>query len=550
MINKLLEQIKNQEVNITNWILGFSGIIFVRLILEGLSSPTLYGTINTDWYSIIHVGLYFLAVTLAAILVFGIFTKNYTYASKIVLFGLPLIWLAPLLDILVSKGRGLRMLYVFDSGKNLVFDFFTFFGPKISSGATIGIRFGIALALIGIIYLIWKEIKDLKKSIFAGILIYSFVFLMAVMPGFIYTIANPGNPPAESIEIISYIEKIVSESTISHNSFREGAFSVTRERFIEVIFSNFLSQIFFILSLMISGLILWKIDRKKFSSVMRNIRLERVNFYTLSLFCGIGFAYINKMGNHFVFSDIPGFICITVAWISLWMHAVHLNDINDLEIDKISNKERPLVKNDLTLEEMMDIGNLWLLVGLVGAFLSGFYPFFMALVYIACSHIYSAPPLRLRRFPVVPSFLIGVACLGTILAGFFFISENKEIKVFPPFLAVGIVIMVTLAINFKDIKDVEGDKKNGIMTIPVLFPENGTKIVAFLFSLGILLIPIFLSFHLLYIIIIPAAILGYKIINKKPYIEKHVFTLRFFLVGAISISYLIIYWLANVYNIL
>jgi 4-hydroxybenzoate polyprenyltransferase len=110
--------------------------------------------------------------------------------------------------------------------------------------------------------------------------------------------------------------------------------------------------------------------------------------------------------------------------------------------------------------------------------------------------------------------------------------------------------MVTLAINFKDIKDIEGDKENGIMTIPTLFPKSGIRIVAALFSLSILLVPFFLTFYLLYLIAIPSSIIGYRIITKKPYVEKHIFTLRFFFLAGIAVSYLLIFWFANVYNLL
>ncbi len=550
MIDTLISTIKKQEITLTSWVMGFIGILFVRLLLEGLSSPTLSGIIHTDSYAITHVGLFFLSVTLGTIFIFGYFTKDYVNASKIILFGLPLIWLAPIIDIVISNGKGLKMLYIFSSGKDLILNFLTFFGPNIYSGATLGIRVGIAISILVIGYLIWRESKNIKTSLLSMFFIYLFVFLMATIPGLIYTISHIKNPPAQSIEIVLFLEKIILESTISHNSLREGLGSVTRERFIEIGFAKFVSQILFLISIFISILILWNINKNKFLSVIKNIRLERVNFYTASLFSGIGFAYINGLGNKFVFIDIFGILSITIAWIALWMHAVHLNDINDVDIDKISNKNRPLVKEDLTKKEMLDISNIWLFIGLLGAFLAGFYPFFMALIYFFCSYIYSAPPLRLRRFPLIPSFLISVACLSTILAGFFFVSVYKEIYVFPILLSLGIIIMVTLAINFKDIKDIEGDKQNGIMTIPTMFPKNGIKIVAIMFSLSILLIPLFLSFYLLYIICIPASIIGYRLITKKPYVEKHIFTLRFFLLAGIAISYILIYFMAGVYNLL
>ncbi len=549
MINKILETIRNQEVSITEWFYGFIGILFVRFIFESISSPSSSGIIPSDPYTLVHYGLYFLTVTLGTILIYGNLTFDYKNSSKIILFGLPLIWLAPIIDIFVSGGVGYRMSYVFDSGYTLIFDFVTFFGPTLTKGATIGIRIGIAISLIAIGYLIWAQTKNKSRTILGVLSIYVFVFIMATLPGIIYTLSNPSSIPAETSEVISFFEKNVLRSTISHNTLREGFLSVSTTRFFELGFDKLMSQILFIISIVFGAILFWKIDKEKSLSIVRNSRPERINFYTASLFCGIVFAYLNRLGNAIVPIDIFGFICLFVSWTALWMHAVHLNDIYDVAIDKISNTDRPLVNNSLTVSEMRDTGKLWLGVALLGSWCAGFYPFFMALVYIACSYIYSVPPLRLRRLPLVPSFLIGVACLATILAGFFFVSTNKEIYAFPIFLAIGIVIMVTLAINFKDIKDVEGDSVNEIMTIPTLFPKYGIRIVAVLFSISILLVPIFLNFYLLYIISLPTAVVGYKLLVKKPYVEKHIFTLRFFFLGAIGICYLIIFWLNSVYNL-
>ncbi len=174
---------------------------------------------------------------------------------------------------------------------------------------------------------------------------------------------------------------------------------------------------------------------------------------------------------------------------------------------------------------MRETGYIWLAIALLGSWCAGFYPFFMSLVYVASYYIYSSPPLRLRRFPIISSFLIGIAGLATILAGFFFVSTTKQVQTFPIFLAVGIIIMITLAINVKDMKDIEGDKANSILTLPILFGKNGPKIVGLCFAMSFLLVPIFLSFYFSYIFALPAAIIGYMLVTKKQYREEPIFIL-------------------------
>ncbi len=541
MVEKILKYVEEIPVTITGWGFGFIGILFVRFFFESLSSPTNSGIIPSDPYTLIHYGLFFLCLTLASSLVLGFFAKDYARAPKVLLFGLPLLWLAPLLDIIFSKGHGYKMLYIFDTGKSLLFDFLTFFGPSLTRGATYGMRIGIALSLLGLGYYIWLKTKNVARGAIGAFTLYILIFIVGSLPGVFYTLSHAGKT-VQTPEVVAYFEKIITTSTISHNTLREGASSVTPARFIELGFDKLLSQILFILSFIFAGFLFWKIDSNKFWAVINNCRRERLSFYTLSLFCGIGFAYINKLGNTFVWADLLGIASLTIAWAGLWMHAVHVNDIIDLDIDKISNTERPLVKNDLDSNKMHDIGNVWLSVALLGAWSAGYYPFFMALVYVATSYIYSSPPLRLRKLPLVPSFLISTACLATILAGFFFVSANKNIQTFPILLGIGIIVMVTLAINFKDLKDVEGDRESGIVTLPILFGGNGTRVVGLFFATSIFLIPVFLSFYLLYIICLPASVIGYFLITKKPYSEKPIFVLRFFLLSGIALFYLLAFW--------
>lgn len=545
MIDKIITDIEETKISISAWLVSFTAIILIRILFESFSSPTNTGIITSDPYTIIHYLLFYLCVTLGTSLIVGYFTDKYVEAPKVLLFGLPLLWLAPLIDIILSHGKGYKMLYVFDTGEKLLVDFFTFFGGNPTYGVTYGMRIGIALTIFGISYYTWSKNKNYLQAILVGFFTYTLIFIIGSIPGIIYTVSHVTKTSTTNQEVVYYYKNIIENSTITHNTLREGRLSVSNGRFIEIGFNKLLTQILYILSCIFATILFFKVNSKKFFAVINNIRLERINFYIFSILSGVGFAYVNNLGGKFSWIDPLGVICLTFGWIGLWMNAVHSNDIEDLEIDKITNRNRPLVKKDLDATEMREVGKLWLLIGLLGSWSAGFYPFFMSLVYVGASHIYSSYPLRLRRYPMISSFLISIACLATILAGFFFLSINKNVLTFPPLLTIGILIIVTLAINFKDIKDVEGDKAGGIMTIPTLFPKLGTRIVAIMFAVSILLVPIFLSFYLIYIFALPCAIAGYMILVGKPYKEKNVFVLRFIFLACIATSYIFIYWLNN-----
>src|SRR3989344_1850642 len=172
MIKRILGEIENQPMTISQWMLGFVGILFVRFLFESLSSPTSNGIIPSDPYTLMHYGLFFLCIVLGTACIVGFITKNYKISIKVILFGLPVIWIAPIIDIILSGGAGYKMAYIFDSGNKLLFDFLTFFGPTLTAGATYGIRIEIALILVGVGCYLWLNTKDIPRTILGIISVY------------------------------------------------------------------------------------------------------------------------------------------------------------------------------------------------------------------------------------------------------------------------------------------------------------------------------------------------------------------------------------------
>lgn len=168
----------------------------------------------------------------------------------------------------------------------------------------------------------------------------------------------------------------------------------------------------------------------------------------------------------------------------------------------------------------------------------------MILVYIGASYIYSCEPFRFRKMAVVSSFLIGLVCLISVMNGFFFVSKDKNIHSFPSYLAIGIILIFTLIINIKDLKDIEGDRANGVNTLATIFRNKYKIVIGLCFSIGILLLPIFLSLNFLYITTIPTAIAGFIIINSPNYRDFNIFKLGLvYLLSTMLVFYLFIAFL-------
>ena len=96
----------------------------------------------------------------------------------------------------------------------------------------------------------------------------------------------------------------------------------------------------------------------------------------------------------------------------------------------------------------------------------------------------------MSALPLVPNFVLAGAYLLTLVAGYMLVAGNS---VFDPPAGIVYIVLITLPLlmEFKNIKDYEGDRADGIMTIPVLFGlERGKRIIAVLGVLAFLFLPL------------------------------------------------------------
>ncbi|RLA63968.1 MAG: hypothetical protein DRQ89_05010, partial [Epsilonproteobacteria bacterium] len=172
------------------------------------------------------------------------------------------------------------------------------------------------------------------------------------------------------------------------------------------------------------------------------------------------------------------------------------------------------------------IGILSLAFSLIYAANVNFQTFYCILIFIGNYYLYSMPPMRLKRVPVISKLFISINSLLMVILGKFTLTGKFGIS---PDLAIYFLLCITLVINFIDLKDVEGDKKAGINTIPTLLGlKMGKRVIGFFFIISYVLIyPILKKrLELAGWDIIPFLICGliaYFLINRKKYSEKPVF---------------------------
>ncbi len=531
MLTKFLNFVNKIKITPFQWVVGFCGILFVRFMLENISSQNNFGIITSDLSTLIHYLLFYLGLLLSLVLCLKIFIKiKISDLTKMALFILPITWLAPIIDLIITDGTGCNMSYNFHTSSKLITDFFTFFGT-FDSGITLGIKIEIFIILIGISFLAYKHTKNIFKTILTLFLCYSIFFLWSVIPNITFIIND--------IFTNEFILSSVNNSYISKNILQTGVEFTQIVRNKEILFNFAMMQIFILINSLL--LIIWSFiyNKNHIINILKNSRPQRFLFY-FSFFI-IGFIIAIKQFNldiNWSWFNITTFITILLGYFCVWLFAIGVNDTTDIFIDKISNKNRPLVKNIFDSDQLKQYNLIFLLFSLIASLAVGIYALFFMIIFIAVSYIYSAPPLRLKKIPVISTFLISIATLSMAMSSFYLISPNKTISAFPLNIIVLIIIVVTITANIKDLKDYEGDRTDNIRTIPTIFGVNkGRKIISIFTALSFLFIPIVLKNYVMLIPAIIMALLTYYLLNKSNFKDKYIFLMYFIFISIILIQY-------------
>jgi 4-hydroxybenzoate polyprenyltransferase len=168
-----------------------------------------------------------------------------------------------------------------------------------------------------------------------------------------------------------------------------------------------------------------------------------------------------------------------------------VNDYYDLEIDKISNKNRPLIQKTISMKENWEYAWFFFFVSLLGASLLGPIFFLIILVYHLLTWVYSSYPFRLKRFIGVSNILIAFSSLIFLIIGFLIFSNLQTLDKFPWTVYWFLFLAYFLITPLKDLKDLEGDKKNKITTLPTLIGKKNTRLLISVFLLSLYLLSVY-----------------------------------------------------------
>lgn len=180
-----VEKIENHPTPLRRYVLLFFAILAFRLSLEFFSNHRLFRIED-----IIHIGLWFMFIVSAFLVQLLIFSnESPTKVIKLVIVSFSIALSAPIIDLLFSRGIGVKMAYLsINTWQDVLFSYFTLGGISLSRGATLGIRIEIILLLFASFnYIRIKTSSYLKAS--SGVFsIYTVLFFSGTFPFLINTL--------------------------------------------------------------------------------------------------------------------------------------------------------------------------------------------------------------------------------------------------------------------------------------------------------------------------------------------------------------------------
>ncbi len=169
-----------------------------------------------------------------------------------------------------------------------------------------------------------------------------------------------------------------------------------------------------------------------------------------------------------------------------------LNQIFDLEIDRINKPDRPLPSGRLTPKQAWWFTASTLVIGMALALLINWQCFALAAAAVTLTACYSVPPIRTKRWAVPANLTVAIP-RGFLLPVAGWSTVKTVIAAEPWLLAVPLGLFIFGASSTKDFSDIRGDREGGCQTLPVKYGVHKTALIISPFF--IFPFPLWMIFH-------------------------------------------------------
>jgi hypothetical protein len=385
ILRRILFSIETSRTSLGLWMVAFLCLILSRLLVESWlfgfeSRPAMF-----LWYEFTHNFLFFLLSFLLFLPLFQYFARvSLSVASNMLLFGFLVILLPPVIDFLVSDGKGLWSFYIFDGLFGLVSRYFTFFGDRPDMGITYGVRVEVALVTVFFGYYVFLKTKQYLRAFCAALSAYSLLFFLGTFPSWAAMVIlgiSDGRWMLRAPDVAGVFLSplsFFSRDLVDPRSLLNVKMSLVYATLLPCVLGIWL---------------LWR-HRMVFLALFRNARLPQAVYHVGLLFVGMGFAVVFSHPKlSFGLFDILAIALLVVAVVSVWLASVVPNDCFDTAIDCETNPTRPLPSGAISRPMFAAIGAGFLVTSLLFAALVSMKGALFLLLYQAIAWGYSSPPL-------------------------------------------------------------------------------------------------------------------------------------------------------------
>lgn len=516
---------ENATSSLSQILILFATSIFVRTFFENFTNSNNAGFLNSLTDTFLHYPLWYAMVFLSIIIiVYALTQEKLVKIGSLIALGSFIILLPPIIDMIAYGFLGHPYNFIAGNYATLWEHFSSFMFSTNAIG--IGIKIEIIIATIGIGSYVYLKTRHFWKSVGGALLSYTAIFIFLTLPVHTMALFNVvqgiTTPPTPQNVVVFYTPNNleISEQPVALDILNKDNSS-------QQYFSQKISIVFSLILVFLLGLLVGIKNKEKFLAIIKNVRPMRL-FHWFAL-TGIGLYVGYTTNGGAVLFDIYFLLNLLVVFASIamaWLFSVWDNDEEDIAIDTVSNSTRPLVNGIFSIKEWRATKNVFLFFALLLSWLAGYPIFIVILLFILAYHHYSRKPLRLKRILVISSLIVPFNATLVFLAGFFTLYPTTNLAELPFAILGGIFVIYFLIENIKNMKDIEGDRREGIRTLPVLLGKYAGVGMSVLLVTASVIGGLFF-YPSLDITLGGLVMLGITIyfLNKKPYREAPIFIL-------------------------
>jgi len=516
--------------------------VFFIFFLSFLFEVSLYdyfflSNITLWWSFLCAYFLYYLGTYLALLIWLKILTKEsiaklssfLTWVSFFVIF-------RPIIDYIILGNKFYQPFYVFADVGELMNRFFTYFGEINRVGVMYGTR--VEVFFLGLLILVYVFLKRKKwwLSLLAGLGVYIIIFISLTLPSLWILIRELFSGRGVYFSKILVVEKFINSSKI---------FSLeTLPMKMMVFYKTGLFFAVFIFLTMI--LIQYLTDKRKFFSLVKNIKINSIFFMWGLLFLGMLTAtnYYPKNFSFDIFS-ILALLSLMTAVLCVRAYFFMNKTVNYLKIKQKISKNKTLTEKTFSLKEAEDYQLIFLLSALMFSLAMGIKPFLIILAICLLIWSYFSEPFNFKKHFLSLGLVPATIIFLLYFLGFILIAEQQTLKFFPWKAVIFIGTISWLIITIKIIESFDEESEENKITSKPRYKKIknwGTKnisgLIVFFGHLGLVwILKIFNLFWLMTFL----GLVGYWLSVREK--KKNNYLGWFFLVEMIVVIGLVIFYL-------